>query len=207
MVARESRTTTPPPATMEAGIGRPTSTSRRRATTTADTTSAGSRRASGSRTPSTWLHPAPTAWTRAWRRGQPAARFHIELNRAGGYPTGTLTIPDTGGWQTWTTMSTSVYLSPGIYVMRVVFDAAGPGGDVGNLNFLRFTAREHGDGVPRIAGGHSRENRRGVLRLRRRRRRLPRHDARKQRRVAPHRRRRRHRTGVGHGPRRRRRAG
>ena len=65
--------------------------------------------------------------------------FHIELNRAGGNLTGTLTIPDTGGWQTWTTVSRSVYLSPGIYVIRVVFDAAGVDGNVGNLNFLRFT--------------------------------------------------------------------
>jgi hypothetical protein len=34
--------------------------------------------------------------------------FHIELNRAGGNLTGTLMIPDTGGWQTWTTVSRSV---------------------------------------------------------------------------------------------------
>ncbi len=66
-------------------------------------------------------------------------RLHIELNRRGSL-TGTLTIPDTGGWQNWTTVSTSTYLDAGVYVVLVVFDATGPGGDVGNLDFLRFTA-------------------------------------------------------------------
>jgi len=66
-------------------------------------------------------------------------RFHVEFSPSVGFPVPTLTIPDTGGWQNWTTIATSVNLLAGRYVMRVVFDSAGPGGNVGNVNFLRFT--------------------------------------------------------------------
>ena len=50
--------------------------------------------------------------------------FHVEFD--GKDVTGPLTIPNTGGWQTWTTVSTPVALSAGPQIMRVVFDAIGP---------------------------------------------------------------------------------
>jgi hypothetical protein len=60
--------------------------------------------------------------------------FHVEFG--GVDKTGSLTIPGTGGWQSWTTLSKSVTLSAGTQVVRIVFDAAGPGGVFGNLNWL-----------------------------------------------------------------------
>lgn len=70
--------------------------------------------------------------------------FHIEAN--GVDKTGPISIPDTGGWQMWTTVTkTNVSLSAGSQVWRLVFDSAGPGGAVGNLNYIRLTT---GGGTP-----------------------------------------------------------
>jgi phosphatidylserine/phosphatidylglycerophosphate/cardiolipin synthase-like enzyme/predicted Rdx family selenoprotein len=65
--------------------------------------------------------------------------FHIEVN--GTNITGPMTIPNTGGWQSWTSVKkTGVSLAAGQQVWRVVFDAVGPGGAVGNLNYIRVSA-------------------------------------------------------------------
>jgi len=62
--------------------------------------------------------------------------FHVEAN--GVDITGPMTVPNTGGWQTWTTVSkTGVALSAGQQVWTVKIDAAGSTGIVGNLNYLR----------------------------------------------------------------------
>ena len=75
----------------------------------------------------------------------PGGTFHIE---AGGQNiTGALTVPNTGGWQTWTTVSKWVTLSAGRQVLRVVFDANGQSA-VGNLNWIRFSS-----GTPLPYGG------------------------------------------------------
>jgi phosphatidylserine/phosphatidylglycerophosphate/cardiolipin synthase-like enzyme len=64
--------------------------------------------------------------------------FHIESN--GVDKTGPITIPDTGGWQIWTTVTkANVSLAAGAQVWRVVFDTTGPGGAIGNLNYLKLT--------------------------------------------------------------------
>jgi len=63
--------------------------------------------------------------------------FHVEFG--GKDVTGTMTIPDTGGWQNWTTLSTSVALTAGPQVMRVVFDTPGTNA-VGNLNWVRLSS-------------------------------------------------------------------
>jgi phosphatidylserine/phosphatidylglycerophosphate/cardiolipin synthase-like enzyme len=63
--------------------------------------------------------------------------FHIEVN--GVDKTGPMTIPNTGGWQTWTTISKSnVSLSAGAQIWRLVIDSAGT--VVGNINYLRVTS-------------------------------------------------------------------
>jgi len=68
----------------------------------------------------------------------PGGAFHVEF--AGRNVTGTFTIPNTGGWQNWTTVSTRVALTAGPQVMRVVFDTAtASAGDVGNFNWLRLS--------------------------------------------------------------------
>ena len=99
--------------------------------------------------------------------------FHVEV--AGANLTGTMTVPDTGGWQAWTTVSTWVTLSAGIQTLRVVFDANGRWA-VGNLNWIGFRS---GTPVPYTAPRSApRSGARGELRPWRRGRCVPRHDER-----------------------------
>ena len=62
--------------------------------------------------------------------------FHVEFG--GKDVTGPLSIPNTGGWQTWTSVKATVTLAAGGQSMRVVFDGLGPTGAVGNLNYLQL---------------------------------------------------------------------
>jgi hypothetical protein len=63
--------------------------------------------------------------------------FHIESG--GADLTGPLTIPNTGGWQTWTTVPKNVTLAAGMQILRLVMDAAGANGAVGNFNWIAVT--------------------------------------------------------------------
>jgi predicted amidohydrolase len=63
-------------------------------------------------------------------------KFHVEFG--GANVSGALSIPNTGGWQRWTNVTATVTLAAGVQVMRVVIDSAGPGGIVGNLNYVKF---------------------------------------------------------------------
>jgi phosphatidylserine/phosphatidylglycerophosphate/cardiolipin synthase-like enzyme len=64
--------------------------------------------------------------------------FHIEVE--GVDKTGPMTVPDTGGWQTWTTITkTGVTLNAGTQLWRLVMDSVGPSSAVGNINFIRVT--------------------------------------------------------------------
>lgn len=62
--------------------------------------------------------------------------FHLEMN--GVNVTGSVSIPATGDWQTYQTVSKTVALSAGAQKARLVLDSAA--GDVGNFDWLRFTA-------------------------------------------------------------------
>ena len=64
--------------------------------------------------------------------------FHIEVN--GVNVTGPMTVPNTGGWQTWTTIRKSgVALSAGPQTWRLVMDSNGSTTAVGNFNFIRVS--------------------------------------------------------------------
>jgi hypothetical protein len=53
--------------------------------------------------------------------------------------TGSIALPDTGGWITWQTVTkTSVSLPAGTHVVKVVIDANGSGGTAADLNWLRI---------------------------------------------------------------------
>ena len=67
--------------------------------------------------------------------------FHIEVN--GVDKTGPISMPSTGGWQTWRTIRVSgVTLNAGTQVWRVVIDTnSSTGGSAGNLNWLQATLR------------------------------------------------------------------
>jgi|GEM_PF-6804254 len=63
--------------------------------------------------------------------------FHLEVD--GVNVTGTLAVPNTGGWQTWQTISKSgISLSAGAHTLRLVFDSNGSSGFVGNINWLQI---------------------------------------------------------------------
>ena len=61
--------------------------------------------------------------------------FHIEAN--GADITGPLTVPATGGWDTWTTVTKSgVWLTAGPQTWRLVLDSNGHAGATGNFNWI-----------------------------------------------------------------------
>jgi hypothetical protein len=64
--------------------------------------------------------------------------FHIEFN--GVDKTGPISIPYTGGWETWKTVAvTNVQLSAGQQRMRLVIDAIGEGNAAGNIDYIDFS--------------------------------------------------------------------
>jgi carbohydrate binding protein with CBM6 domain len=62
--------------------------------------------------------------------------FHLEMN--GANVTGALTVPATGGWQNWQTVTRTVTLAAGTQVLRLVADTVGT--VVGNFDSIAFTA-------------------------------------------------------------------
>jgi beta-glucanase (GH16 family) len=65
---------------------------------------------------------------------QTGGAFHLEVDNVN--VTGSLTVPNTGGWQTWTNVTkTGVSLSAGQHVFKLVTDAAG-----GNYNWFNVTS-------------------------------------------------------------------
>ena len=65
--------------------------------------------------------------------------FHIEFD--GVNKTGSMNIPDTGGWQNWVDLTATVTLTAGTQSMRFVADQNGPNGIFGNLNYLVIVAK------------------------------------------------------------------
>jgi endonuclease/exonuclease/phosphatase family metal-dependent hydrolase len=63
--------------------------------------------------------------------------FHLEMN--GSNVTGSLTVPDTGGWQTWRSVSASATLAAGQQMARLVMDSVSGTGAVGNFNSMAFS--------------------------------------------------------------------
>jgi PKD repeat protein len=65
----------------------------------------------------------------------PGGTFHLTVN--GVDATGPLTVPDTTAWYVFTTVSkASVALAAGQQSWRLVFDANGPNGFIGNFNWI-----------------------------------------------------------------------
>ena len=66
------------------------------------------------------------------------AKFHLEVD--GVDKTGPIAVPDTGGWQSWQTITTAgIPFTAGPHVIRIVLDSIGTGGGAGNLNWFRFS--------------------------------------------------------------------
>lgn len=64
--------------------------------------------------------------------------FYVEFG--GTKKTGTLTVPNTGGWQLYRDVTTTVSLTAGVQTMRVVFASNGGSGAVGNVNYVRLAS-------------------------------------------------------------------
>src|SRR5262249_56248338 len=64
--------------------------------------------------------------------------FHIEVD--GVDKTGPLVVPNTGGWQSWSSVTkTAVTLGSGTEVWRLVLDSNGPTTAVGNFDWIRVS--------------------------------------------------------------------
>lgn len=63
--------------------------------------------------------------------------FHLEFN--GKNLTGPIEVPDTGGWQKLLLIKKEgVKLAAGTFAMKVVMDAEGPSGSIGDIDLFRF---------------------------------------------------------------------
>ena len=76
--------------------------------------------------------------------------FHLEMN--GVNVSGALTVPDTGGWLTWRTISATVTLTAGTQIARLVMDTNGVNA-VGNFKTMAFTAAASSPGSLRAFRG------------------------------------------------------
>ncbi len=64
--------------------------------------------------------------------------FHIEID--GQDVTGPMYVPNTGDWQTWTTIEkTGIQLTAGEHVVRLSLDSSGEQAAIGNINYITFT--------------------------------------------------------------------
>ena len=75
--------------------------------------------------------------------------FHLAMN--GVDVTGPLTVPDTGGWQSWQTVTATVNLSAGTQIARLMMDSLGAIA-VGNFDSITFASAAPGPPPP-VAGG------------------------------------------------------
>jgi hypothetical protein len=86
---------------------------------------------------------AAGAYDLALRVSNPGAggKLHVEID--GVNVTGSLTVPNTGDWQAWTTITkTGINLTAGQHVVKVSFDTNASSGAVTNLNWLSLTTRQ-----------------------------------------------------------------
>lgn len=65
-------------------------------------------------------------------------RFHAEVD--GANVTGTLAVPNTASWTTYTNVTKTVTLPAGRHVLRIALDANNTIGFTGNFNYFSFTA-------------------------------------------------------------------
>jgi chitinase len=74
-----------------------------------------------------------TAQIRVANNGQ-GGTFHLNVD--GVSASSELTVPNTGGWQNWTTLTTRISLTAGQHVIQLHMDSVGAAGTVGNFNWF-----------------------------------------------------------------------
>jgi glucosylceramidase len=70
--------------------------------------------------------------------GSAGGTLELRLDRVDGPPIATVTIPPTGDWQKWTTVSAPVAGATGVLSLYAVYTAAAGSGGIGNLNWFQF---------------------------------------------------------------------
>ncbi len=84
--------------------------------------------------------PADGTYTMNFRVASPGAGGTFRALVGTTSLTGEISIPNTGGWQTWTTVSkTGVKLSAGTYPIWLKFDTNATTGSAGNINYFSLT--------------------------------------------------------------------
>jgi endonuclease/exonuclease/phosphatase family metal-dependent hydrolase len=64
--------------------------------------------------------------------------FYVEFD--GSNKTGTMTVPNTGGWQSYRDVNATVSLAAGVQTMRIRFVSNGSNGAIGNINYVRLAS-------------------------------------------------------------------
>jgi glucosylceramidase len=70
--------------------------------------------------------------------GGSGGTLEFHLDALSGLLVGTATLPATGGWQTWTTVTTTISGGTSIRNLFVVFRSGGAAGGIANLNWFQF---------------------------------------------------------------------
>ena len=89
--------------------------------------------------------PAAGSYTVNFRVASHGGGGTVHLMLDGTNVTGAVALPDTGGWDTWKTVSkTGVSLSAGAHILKLVADANGSGGTVADINWISVSSSSSG---------------------------------------------------------------
>ena len=73
----------------------------------------------------------------------------VHLTVDGTNVTGSITLPDTGGWDTWQTVTkTGVSLPAGAHLLKLVIDANGSSGSAADINWIRVSSSASATSTP-----------------------------------------------------------
>ena len=81
----------------------------------------------------------------------PGGTFHLTMN--GADVTGRISVPNTGDWQAWQTVTATATLNAGAQVARLVMDTAGPNTAVGNFDSMTFGSSGTGGSTIAVPAG------------------------------------------------------
>jgi endonuclease/exonuclease/phosphatase family metal-dependent hydrolase len=84
--------------------------------------------------------------------------FHLEANDVN--VTGALSVPNTGGWQNWQSVSKTITLNAGQQILRLVMDSSGSSGALGNFDSFQIAS---GSSAPAPAPPPSSSNKLRVM--------------------------------------------
>ncbi|HEV7621271.1 MAG TPA: carbohydrate-binding protein, partial [Flavisolibacter sp.] len=92
--------------------------------------------------PADWMDyavnaPSAGSYNIQFRVASPAANAQLQLKKSDGTVLATVNVPNTGGWETWQTVSATVTLPAGQQTLRIV--STSPQWNSWNINYMDFT--------------------------------------------------------------------